>query len=164
MVAGNSSDPAVGAITWLALASVEGGTDARTHLALQANVPVYLLDGTTRLDAGGDLWGLLLAPINIDQLGATGVDATVWTGSDEFGAGWAGEMVGGPVTAMYGSSSSDAFWSTLSHGAIDGHRRLYAFSELQTVPEATVPETASLVVRAALAGCVVVYRVRRRQR
>jgi hypothetical protein len=159
--ADSSPSQAVRDITWLALGSTQA-VDAITHLNIAAH-PIYLLDGTTMIATGGaDLWdGSILHGLTIDQNGALFPSVAVWTGTDQFGVRL--DPLGSQLVTSGSATAIDASW--VAYGGTDANDfpdgNLYGFSELLTVPTATVPEPVSLAVWSVLAGCVVVYGARR---
>jgi hypothetical protein len=143
-------------VQWRAVASTES-VDAIDNLSLQANTPIYLLDGTTEIASGGTQWwsGAHLAPINLTQfLTGDTYPFQVWTGT--FIDGTASFPLGpssSPHPTLGGDQSIiDAWVYDWPHAPVEGGaeaiRPLYAVSELITV----VPEPATVWMM-LIAGC-----------
>jgi hypothetical protein len=126
---------------------------AITNLGLTPGIPVYLLDGTTKVsvvDGTGWLGSSLLAPIDEDQFAALHAASDVITGTSTTGGPSAFPVGVGPGSSITVgnetlSSSGWVFSATVSSGVgnnnsfSEPHDPLYAVSTLQTV----VPEPAS---------------------
>jgi len=140
-------------VEWFAIASTET-TQARDNAVVGAGVPVYMLDGTTKVaDGFGDKWdGTLDAQINLNQFPAT-ISTSVWTGSTVSGGSppvGTGGPLGTSFPALGDAGNASDGWITSSSLTSTGEFRLYALSEqLVVVPE---PSTCGLL----LIGCGVV--------
>jgi hypothetical protein len=144
--------------TWHAIASVPG-VDAQVN-APSFGVPVYNTHAILVSPADPDLYhwsaGGVLNPILYDQFGTAydpgpSSNALVWTGTDRFGVGRSGVRLGeefppfgvaGVGSAKYASTQ----WVVEALGVVTDTHPLYALSDLITVVETVVPETASLTI------------------
>ena len=146
-------------VEWKAIASTKlvdarDNTGTNPTLSEPNEVPVYLVDGTTRIaDNYADLWdGSLDAPLNIDQFGRR-ADTKVATGTREDGTAWPifylGRFYyGGWVEGV--SAWTSGWWVSSNTVLTWGPEHFYAMSDLLTVvPE---PTSATLVGLAIAAG------------
>ncbi|MHC4447678.1 MAG: hypothetical protein ACYSXF_07870 [Planctomycetota bacterium] len=146
--------------TWTAIGST-AAVDARDNTGTNpssAGVPIYLLDGATRIaDSNADLWdGWLLAWINLDE-GAAYRDTNVWTGTEIDGTAHLASL--GFDDVIFGESNGPSGltnyrWIINLNGAAKPYNpyALYGISGvLAVIPE---PFTALLLASglAALAG------------
>lgn len=143
-------------VEWFAIGST-ATVNARDNAVVGAGVPVYLLNGTTKVvDGFADMWdGTLDAPINLNQFTAT-ISTSVWTGSTISGGSDATRFLGsGGLIILGASSASSGSW--ISNIALLGTspHRMYALSE--QLPE---PATGSLL----LIACGALAWGRRRRR
>ena len=134
-------------VQWRAVASTET-VNAYDNLALQANTPIYLIDGTTLVAANDSQWWSTphAAPINLTQfLTGDTYPFQVWTGT--FTDGTANFPLGpsaSPHPTLGGDQSTTVSWiydwphAPMENGA-GSIRPFYAVSELLTV----VPEPAT---------------------
>ena len=136
--------------TWTVIGStrtVDARDNTGTNPNVSTGVPIYLLDGTTKIaDNNADLWdGTIDARLNRDESGTTVTGGTfVWTGTNtsgvEFintvGLGNAGGVIEGRTDA---TGSLWILWQGSSPGTV---KSFYALSDVLTV----VPEPASLAI------------------
>lgn len=155
-------------VEWFAVAST-GTVDARDNAVVGADVPVYLLNGTTKVaDGYNDFWdGSLDAAINLTQnLTTTGVFSRVWSGTNADGTaslhplGNVPKADTGLSSVSYSSWIHDGFWYTTSES-----KAFYALSETLTVPDPdeSVPEPGSAAMLLIGCGCLAYARRRRRR-
>ncbi len=151
--------------TWAAIGSTQT-VDARdntgTNPSVSAGVPIYLLDGTTRIASGNAaLWdGSLDAPLNIDQFAVNGYSASVWTGTSTDGLSDPTFPLGTATPSWGASIAVDGDW--VSNGSSfnsDSSLRWYAMSGVLTV----VPEPTSLAIFLSGACLIGVFVRRKRQ-
>ncbi len=136
---------------WTAIVSTAGDTehasDARdntsTNLLLDVGVPIYLVDGATRIaNNNADLWdGDIAAPIVLDEFGndiPPGFYPFVWTGTDLHGFGLATMGTSDPTSRVGRLGVSTAAWISggdLSNST-DNSLGIYVISDtLVAVPE-----------------------------
>ena len=141
-----------------------------------AGVPIYLLDGTTRIaDDYADLWdGALAAPIHIREDGTPLGDGVhhIFTGTDSFGnvtpdteVGSMGFITAGRIIVGNPSwpfSANNVTWiRATTIDASDSHH-YYGLSGLLTVPQAVaIPAPgAGFLIALGVAGCVLARRRR----
>lgn len=93
--------------------------------------PWFRPDGQKAFNNKANLGTTPLVPINVDELGHTGISTFVWTGTQTGGtagdACWNGS---GVTTATYGVTNSTTFWT--SNGIYDcgsANGRLYCFEQ-----------------------------------
>jgi PEP-CTERM motif len=137
-------------------ATVNANVNAANVKVGGSYLPVYDTQGNIVSDqaSGGLYSGSLLAPPNYDQDGVSffppadgGVN--VWTGSTQFGNGFAGNTLGDAIAATGGSGFTDGRWASAGAFAITTAISLYALSALITA----VPEPSSFILLAiATAG------------
>ena len=138
--------------TWTAIGST-AAIDARDNTGTNPSstgVPIYLLDGTTRIaDSNADLWdGWLLAWISLDEAGAYR-NTTVWTGTEIDGTAHLASL-GFDNVVIYGESTGPSGitnyrWIINLSGAVRSYnpKALYGISGvLAVIPE---PSTALLL-------------------
>ncbi len=149
--------------TWTAIASeyfrgIAARDNTGTNPGVSAGVPIFLLDGTTKVaDSNADLWdGSIDAAINRDESGAIVVDGTkIWTGTSSAGTPDNGlaeptfSIVTGRVGVL-GPGWIDFAQDTFPPDAL----QFYALSGILTVEAASpAPEPAPLALMViALAG------------
>ena len=133
-------------VQWFAIASTET-TNARDNAVVEAGVPIYLLDGTTKVaDGFADIWdGTLDKAINLNQLLAP-ISSSVWTGSTVSGTSHATRPLGSSGPAIGFSTFVTAGWITNTSTGGTTEFPLYALSEHLIIPE---PSTGALL----LIGC-----------
>lgn len=173
----NQADQA-GAITenfgieWFAIGSTST-VNARENAVVGAGVPVYLLDGTTKIaDGFADLWdGSIDNTLSLNQFGLTTQTTVAWTGS--FSSGVAASVNFAPLGSVgppggipefvaigrpFRTDSAWIFSGGFSADAFSPVYPLYALSEELTAPStAVIPEPSSLILFAlgavGLLGC-----------
>jgi len=137
-------------VDWLAIASTDS-IDAIDHVG-QANVPVYLSDGTlvTTTTTPAGLWsGALVHEINLD-LAANPVSPLffVWTGTNPTGTGFGGPL--GSGTPQVGSTTNtNGAWVSSGRSPSGDLRNLYGISSVLTV---AVPEPSTLTLLGTALG------------
>lgn len=144
--------------TWTAIASTVA-IDARDNTdtnPVSTGVPIYLLDGTTKIaDNNADLWdGNIDNGIDIieDGLASTNAFGLAWTGTDPTGIGFPGLELSpcpsGNTWAVVGSiGASNSSWVTRGFPeACFFEMPFYAISAVLTVSASTVPEPATLAL------------------
>jgi len=117
-----------------------------------AGIPIYRLDGTRIADSYADLWdGSIDSPLNVDQYGNVyGHDwwsqASVWTGTDQYGYRMYGLGCYGAAARIGGSYYTDYNWIAWCNTYQDESHPFYAISSDLEIQDATVPEPGSLAV------------------
>ncbi|MCA9057107.1 MAG: hypothetical protein KDA85_01350 [Planctomycetaceae bacterium] len=143
------------AATWTAIASV-AAVSARSNTGTtgSAAIPIYLVDGTTKVaDGYDDFWdATLAAPINLDESGnAIAVNSFVWTGTATDGSQFFGNELGGAAAPRIGNwAASDSDWISAGTGGHSVLRSVYGLSSVLTVTAAVPEPHSSAVVAAAL--------------
>lgn len=151
-------------LRWFAIAST-AIVDARNNAIIDAGVPIYLLNGTTKVaDGFADLWdGTLDAPLNLDQFGAFG-PTRAWAGTGQDGLRIAGLELGQSSARVGVVGESDGNWITGAGTTVTTTTySFYAVSEQLVV---AVPEPCSCALLTAGAAVLAVRRkgTRSRQR
>ena len=129
---------------WKAIVS-SAGIDAKDHIGLQSTsvVPLYTVSGT--IVSGGNLWsGALLNQITV-RIDGTPANESVWTGTSEYGTGYA-QYTMGSQSVRYGASatvSSDWISQAVYDSGFPAY--IYGISEVLTVPSA-VPEPSTVML------------------
>ena len=117
-------------VNWSAIASTPYA-HARDNALVEA--PVYLFDSSLVAAGFDDLWdGELLHSISVDQFGTDEFFRDVWTGSSTDGQG--ANRLGSPTGVFGDSGSSDFGWIAAEDESTALDFRLYALSEVLTVP------------------------------
>lgn len=163
--------------TWKAIASTASvdardNTNTNPHDPSDPSVPIYLLDGTTRIaNDNTDLWDdiFVLAPLDVQEDGVqqSGLGETVWTGTNTSGIADSGNALGATDgTVLTGRSGCHSqCWIAGQPFDTDVHAlNVYGMSGVLTVagePEA-VPEPATLTLVAFGVVVLAVARSRRR--
>lgn len=137
--------------SWAVLGSTSG-IDARTNTSTDptpagdTGVPIYLVDGTTRIsDHYDDLWdGSLDNALNLDGSGNVPTGSfNGWTGTASDGTASANPM-GGLIVGIGARSATDSTWIDFTFdGGTSSERRLYGLSGVLTV--AAVPEPSNFI-------------------
>jgi hypothetical protein len=138
-------------VNWLAIVSTLT-VNAIDHVGV-TNAPVYLADGTEVTPNTGNtgLWSeQLLHAINEDQTTQLIPNDFVWTGSLTYGISDPEFSMGNPsqLTMSGFTEPSDSRWVRFDDLPYTQNHRLYAISQVLTVPETStaVPEPSTLVV------------------
>jgi hypothetical protein len=158
---------------WTAIASTNS-VDARDNTgtnpfnAAHADVPIYLLDGTTKIaDNNADLWdGSLDHALSVNETGGNG-PLTVRTGTEADGTATpigSGGALGTPGATLIGfSTASGADWIAASTLSQTVTLHFYGLSDVLTFTNST-PVAAPGGVAILGLGIVVLGRMRRRER
>lgn len=150
--------------TWKAIASTSRinaveNTDTDPTPAGANGVPVYLLDGRTRIADDydnlwdGDSWGqtILLAPLRLTQYGVPsprGIN-DVWTGTDYYGVtGGIGGPLGSSFPSLGASIASNGRWIDNNFSSFfQDNKSLYAISSvLVAVPEPSATALLGILI------------------
>jgi len=156
-------------VEWFVIGST-GDVAARDNALVGADVPIYLLDGVTKIaDGFGDLWDTTIDnPFNKDQfLNPSGGETLTGTDSSGFRAtnydfpAWLGAI--GPVASVQTGCSNactNSRWIVFTNRKTDVLLPYYALSEELTV----VPEPSAVILAALSLMGLVAYVWRRRRR
>ena len=133
-------------VTWRAIASVDG-VNARDHALIEPNVPVYLLDGATKISDGfSDTWdGALDNDLKLTQFLAVSGQNFPWTGTNDDGTAAVGSTLG-TSTPYFGVIQTTAANQWVNFNTISATTLfpLYGLSSKLTV----VPEPSTLALAA----------------
>jgi hypothetical protein len=147
--------------TWRAVGST-ADIEAKVNAPWISGLPVYNTHGDlVATSTNGLYFGSLSAPVGYDQFGDLPHILRVWTGSTEFGDGFATRELGtgGPIIGR--PTNTDSRWLNLTGDNPNAKYPLYGLSDAITV----VPEPATIVPMAlavlALAGLRCLRRCRR---
>lgn len=154
--------------TWRAIGSTSS-VDAIDHI--DVNGPVYRLDGLLVASGEVDLFdgGLntLTNPVGLNQFALAPTDGLgVWTGSTQFGLGFASRLLG-DASPEVGKWSVPGFrWAEDTGNPAGTLNRVYGISDELVVPltGAAVPEPATLTLVAVPTVAFLILRRRRRSR
>lgn len=134
---------------WFAVVST-AEVDARdnTGTAPPGGVPVYLLNDTLIATSYDDLWdGSIAVPWDYTELCATIVGGNVvWSGSTFFGT--ADVPLGSPTPTIGSRAKVDQEWIRFGSGFADQPYRIYAISDVLTVPSVSTEGTRWGVIKA----------------
>ena len=135
-------------VQWTAVASTSA-VSAITNLGL-LEYPVYLLDGTTLVAAGGsDYWdGTHSGPTNLSQFLTDRSAYRATTGSTQFGSAFPSRYLGNGGNVRNGNPPDlGGTWASASEAQPDTPEPFYAVSQLLTVaPVNPVPEPSTIIV------------------
>ncbi|MBS0644547.1 MAG: hypothetical protein JSS43_32170 [Proteobacteria bacterium] len=155
--------------TWSALASTEA-VDARDHVSCgavcDASVPIYLIDGTTRVaNTTNALFDTanneLLKSPSEDQFGSF-TQIYAWTGSNSDGTVYVGGELGNPLTTMTGYSDFTGEGYIYALLGFPSDQFGYSFYGISDPIEVSIPEPIGSA--AFVLGGIAVTRVLRRRR
>ncbi len=156
-----NTETALSSITWQVLGST-ALISARLHTGTAPSdypgVPIFLLNDVKLADDYADLWDATIdVPLGIDQHGNAVLVGQVWTGSQQSGLDYLPYELGTPSTPVVGDlAASNSTWMTLLLDPFTNNNRMYAISEILTVPEPIPSELLAL----GFAALLLVRRVR----
>ena len=131
--------------TWSAIASTPS-ISARANTGTDPTpignngVPIYLLDGTTKIaDHYDDLWdGTLDAAITVNVQGISTFGPAPWTGTNPDGTGFFGRELGTSSMRIGSNTATNDGWISFVNSGPAANRHLYGISgvlEAEAVPE-----------------------------
>ncbi|MCH7228481.1 sialate O-acetylesterase [Haloferula sp. A504] len=139
----------LGDVKWKVIGST-ATVDARDHIDTEG-VAVFLVDGATRISSNSDsIWSGLQAPIDIDELGTTGITGKAFTGTEENGlAVTNGRTLGGsgedPPRVRTGEIGDASKWTKSFNAEASSSLRVFAISDPLVVVDGSDTTAPTLV-------------------